>query len=155
MAVLQQNNHKSKQAPEPNYFFRKSNVLTQTAYVPYLKQTFQTKLTNVFSSSSYNEFLRSSRYPQKTIFIKSPQISSFKPTVLKRQKHTRNPDNLKYNTLVPWANGTKESSTKRLMFQVFCFFMISCKILCKNPLNLFFYKITKMKIKRVFSALSL
>jgi hypothetical protein len=36
-----------------------------------------------------------------------------------------------------------------LMFQVF-FFMISSKILCKNPFNLFsyfFYKITKMKAK--------
>ena len=33
------------------------------------------------------------------------------------------------------------------MFQVF-FFIKSCKILCKNPFNLFFlYKITKMKLK--------
>ena len=49
-----------------------------------------------------------------------------------------------------WADGTNESSTKRLMFQVLFFFMISCKILCKNPFNLFsyfFYKITKIKIK--------
>ena len=47
-------------------------------------------------------------------------------------------------------DGTNESSTKRLMFQVF-FFMSSCKILCKNPFNLFsylfFYNITKIKIK--------
>ena len=39
------------------------------------------------------------------------------------------------------------------MFQVLFFFMISCKILCKNPFNLFSYffykitKITKIKIK--------
>ena len=103
---------------ESNYFFRKSNVFTQTAYAvcTILEKTFQTKLTNVFSSSSYNEFLRSSRYPQKTIFIKSPQISSFKPTVLKRQKHTRNPNNLKYNTLVPWVDGTKELSNVPSIF---------------------------------------
>ena len=59
-------------------------------------------------------------------------------------------DNLQYNTLVRWADGTNDSSTKRLMFQVLFFFIKSCKILCKNPFNLFFlffYKITKMKIK--------
>ena len=55
--------------------------------------------------------------------------------------------NLQYNTLVRWADGTNDSSTKRLMFQVSFFFIKSCKILCKNPSNLFFYKITKMKIK--------
>ena len=36
------------------------------------------------------------------------------------------------------------------MLQVLFFSMISCKILCKNPFNLFsyfFYKITKIKIK--------
>ena len=58
--------------------------------------------------------------------------------------------NLQYNTLGRLDDGTNESSTKRLMFQVLFFFMISCKILCKNPFNLFsyfFYKITKIKIK--------
>ena len=56
--------------------------------------------------------------------------------------------NLQYNLLVRRANGTTDSSTKRLMLQVLFFFLIkSCKILCKNPLNLFFYKMTKMKIK--------
>ena len=30
-------------------------------------------------------------------------------------------DNLQYNTLVSWANGTNDSSTKRLTFQVFLF----------------------------------
>ena len=50
-------------------------------------------------------------------------------------------DNLQYN----------DSSTKRLMFQVLFFFIISCKILCKNRFNLFscffFYNFTKIKIK--------
>ena len=55
--------------------------------------------------------------------------------------------NLQYNMLIRLANGTNDSSTKRLMFQVLFFFIKSCKILCKNPFNLFFYKITKMKIK--------
>ena len=51
--------------------------------------------------------------------------------------------NLQYDTLVCWADGTNDSSTKHLMFQVFFFFR---KIL-QNPFNLFVYKITKMKIK--------
>ena len=58
--------------------------------------------------------------------------------------------NLQYNTPVCLDDGTNESSTKRLMFQVLFFFIKSCKILCKDPFNLFsyfFYKITKMKIK--------
>ena len=33
------------------------------------------------------------------------------------------------------------------MFQVLFFLIISCKVLCKNCLNLFFYKFTKIKIK--------
>ena len=47
--------------------------------------------------------------------------------------------NLQYNTLGCWVNGTIVSLTKRLMFQVLFFFMISCKILCRNPFNLFSY----------------
>ena len=37
-----------------------------------------------------------------------------------------------YNTLVCWFAGTNDSSTKLLTFQILFFFMISCKILCKN-----------------------
>ena len=37
------------------------------------------------------------------------------------------------------------SLTKRLMFQVLFFFIISCKILWKNPFN-FFFNFTKIKI---------
>ena len=58
--------------------------------------------------------------------------------------------NLQYIKLGCLDDGTNESSTKSLMFQVLFFFMISFKILCKNPFNLFsyfFYKITKIKIK--------
>ena len=61
--------------------------------------------------------------------------------------------NLQYNTLVRWADGTNDSLTKRLMFQVLFFFH---KILQNSLQKLFqfiylflyfFYKITKMKIK--------
>ena len=56
--------------------------------------------------------------------------------------------NLEYNTLVRWTHETNVLLTKRLMFQVFFFFIKSCKILCKNIFIFFFnflYKITKMK----------
>ena len=59
-------------------------------------------------------------------------------------------DNLQYNMLGRWVDGIIVSLTKCLIFQVLFFFMISCKILCKNPFNLFsylFYKITKIEIK--------
>ena len=47
---------------------------------------------------------------------------------------------IRYNMLFHWLAGTNEFSTKCLMFQVyFFFFIISCKIRCKNGFNLFFY----------------
>ena len=57
--------------------------------------------------------------------------------------------NLQFDKLFRWADGTNDSLTKRLMFQVLFFFITSCKILCKIPFNLFlfFNKISKMKIK--------
>ena len=53
--------------------------------------------------------------------------------------------NLQYNTLVRWADGTNDSSTKCLMFQVciIIFFIKSCKILGKNPSIYFFMKLQK------------
>ena len=45
-------------------------------------------------------------------------------------------DNLQYNMLVRWVPGTNDWSTKCLMFQVLSFFIISCKILCRNCFNL-------------------
>ena len=56
-------------------------------------------------------------------------------------------DNLQYNTLVHWVAGMNDSLTKRLMFQVLYFFMISCRILCKNTFNLFIYFLKKYKNK--------
>ena len=59
--------------------------------------------------------------------------------------------NLQYITLGCLDDGTNESSTKRLMFQVIHFFFkISCKILFAKILSIYFlifYKITKIKIK--------
>ena len=58
-------------------------------------------------------------------------------------------NNLQYDTLVCWADGTNDSSTKHLTFQVLIFFH---KIL-QNSLQKLFqfiflpYKITKMKIE--------
>ena len=47
-------------------------------------------------------------------------------------------DNLQYNMLDRLVAGTNNSSTKHLMFQILFFFIISCKILCKNRFNLVF-----------------
>ena len=57
--------------------------------------------------------------------------------------------NLQYNALVCWADGTKDLSTKRLMFQVLFFFH---KILQNSLKTLsiyfsIFYEITKIEIK--------
>ena len=49
--------------------------------------------------------------------------------------------------LVAWSMERSRRLTKHLMFQVSFVFIISCKILCKNPFNLFFYNFTKIKIK--------
>ena len=56
--------------------------------------------------------------------------------------------NLQYDTLVRWADGTNDSLTKHLMFQaLFCFHKILQNSLQKPFQFIFFYKITKMKIK--------
>ena len=58
-------------------------------------------------------------------------------------------NNLQYNKLGCWVHGTIVSSTKCLMFHVLFFFIISCKILNKNPFILFsfLYNFAKVKIK--------
>ena len=48
-----------------------------------------------------------------------------------------------YN-IICWFAGTNDSSTKRLIFKVLFFFIISCKILFKNPF-IFFYIFPKIK----------
>ena len=59
-------------------------------------------------------------------------------------------DNLQYNTLVCWADGTNDSSTKRLMFQVFFFFIISYKLRALKTLYFHFCNFIKKLIERVF-----
>ena len=50
-------------------------------------------------------------------------------------------NNLQNNTLVRWANGTNDSSTKRLMFQVFSlfFFIISYRLRTLKALYFHFH----------------
>ena len=54
-------------------------------------------------------------------------------------------DNLQYDTLVRWDKWLvhQASDVPSIIF----FFMISCKMLCKNVFNVFFYKFTKIKTK--------
>ena len=57
-------------------------------------------------------------------------------------------DNLQYNMLTCWVNGTNDSSTMRLMFQALFFFIISYKLRALKSLFFYFsYKFTKIKIK--------
>ena len=64
---------------------------------------------------------------------------------------------LKIFNMIRLVAGTNGSLTKGLMFQVFFFFIISCKNLCKNQFNLFsYFFIISQKWKwRVLSSLSL
>ena len=59
-------------------------------------------------------------------------------------------DNLQYNKLVRWADGTNDSSTKRLMFQEF-FFIISYRLRALKTLYFHFCNFIKKKIERVFA----
>ena len=51
-------------------------------------------------------------------------------------------DNLQYNTLVRWANGTNDSSNKHLTFQVF-FFIISYRLMALKTLYFHFFNFIK------------
>ena len=61
---------------------------------------------------------------EHTVLTKSELITTHGEGNLKDQKFV----NLQYNTLVRWADGTNDLSTKRLTFQVF-FFIISYRAL--------------------------
>ena len=52
-------------------------------------------------------------------------------------------DNLQYNTLGRWVTGTNDTSTKRLMFQVLFFFIISCRVRALKTLYFYFCKVIK------------
>ena len=68
-----------------------------------------------------------------------------KEMIPRNQKFIKS-DIFQYNILVRWVAGTNDSAaTKRLMFQVFFFFMISCRILRKNTFNLFVYFFKKIQ----------
>ena len=52
-------------------------------------------------------------------------------------------DNLQYNTLGRWVDGTNNSSTKRLMFQALFFFIISYRLRAPKTLYFYFCKVIK------------
>ena len=52
-------------------------------------------------------------------------------------------DNLQYNTLVCWADGTNDSSTKRLNFQVFFLHTIFCRLRAHKTLYFHFCNFIK------------
>ena len=51
--------------------------------------------------------------------------------------------NLQYNTLGRWVDGPNDSSTKRLMFQVLFFFIISYRLRALKTLYFYFCKVIK------------
>jgi hypothetical protein len=51
--------------------------------------------------------------------------------------------NLQYDTVVRWDAGTKDSSTKRLMFQALSFFIISHRLGALKTLFFYYKKIKK------------
>ena len=53
--------------------------------------------------------------------------------------------NLQYNTLVCWADGTNDSSTKRLMFQVSFFFHKILQNSLQKPFQFFFFFLIKLQ----------
>ena len=72
-------------------------------------------------------------------------------TALYLESSYKKSDNLQYNKLVRWVPGTNDSSTQRLMFQVFFFFFHD---FLQNSLHKllqfidsFVYKFTKITIK--------
>ena len=78
---------------------------------------YRTQNANNACMSYKNEVkMYSSSQPQESR-LDSPNISLTDQTLYFLKKS----DNLQYNMLVRWANGTNDSSTKRLAFQVFFF----------------------------------
>ena len=70
--------------------------------------------------------VRSSLTPFRLVGARSP-LPSFSLArdvrkCSKQQRHYLKSDNLQYNTLARWVNGTKDSSSKRLMFQALFLF---------------------------------
>ena len=61
-----------------------------------------------------------------------------------RQQCHMKSENFQYNTLGRWDDRLIDHASDVLGI---IFFIISCKIICKNPFNLYFYNFTKIKIK--------
>ena len=104
-----------------------------------------------------NDFLLENSMNLNRNFIKKSKDADINKDVLmfcsdKATKKIRNPTifNIIW-LLVCWVAATNDSLTKRHMFQVLSFFVISYKILCKIRFNLSFYN----KIFKKLSAVSL
>ena len=59
--------------------------------------------------------------------------------------------NLQYDTLGRWVDGPNNSLTKRLMFQVLFFFIISYRLRALKTLYFYFCKVIKKLIERIFA----
>ena len=75
------------------------------------------------------------------LFLLSPAVGSFYETYFEIWIRTI----FIIKTLVRWIDRRIVSLTKCLIFYALLFFVICCKILCKNPVNLFFHHPTTLK----------
>ena len=86
--------------------------------------------------------------PQKfaLLCIVKPNYWSKKIWLQLTNLHIKNPTIF---NIICWVGGSLgwSSHWPSVWCSKYFFFIKSCKILCKNPFNYFFYKITKMKIK--------
>ena len=95
--------------------------------------SFRNYFTPMWLSSLSEDFLHANNFCTCT----------FRSTLMKWEL-TRNPSI--YN-MIRWADGQTTRQPSVWCSKYYYRFIKSYKILCKNPLNLFFYVIAKMKIK--------
>ena len=120
--------------------FERWKPKSQFAEAQLLKSTVSFKMYHFCSqyvTSSRHVFQRNKTAKALSAMLNIYSISFKASHEATTGRQDQKSDNLQYyNTLGCWVDGTIVSSTKRLMFQVLFFFIISCKILCKNPFNL-------------------
>ena len=108
-------------------------VLSHKVFVLNSKKTLSVSMINFFleihsvRSTKFVSALRS--------FLSSLQLNQ----CLGKLNRITNIKNPTIFNIIRWVAGTIVSLTKHLIFQVLFSFIISCKILCKNPFKLFFY----------------
>ena len=117
-----------------------------------VNKTFHISKCQVHSELTRKTWVQVTSFTKDFIVLKEHYqqfgwTGTFKMTTTKLTIAYQKSNNLQYNTLCRWVDGKIISLTKCLMFQVLFLFVISCKVLCKNPFNYFFYNFTKIKIK--------